>query len=810
VPSASYRVPGGSREWAKLSSKTGGAGGLCGCDASMMSDPIAIVGMACRYPDAADPAQLWENVLAGRRAFRRIPDEHMRRADCWPPDPPAPDRCCSPKAAVIAGLDFDCAELALDTAARALTDAGFPGGEGLPKGRTSVVIGTTRTGEFTTIAGRIVNQFDLNGGEFTVDRACSSSLLAVAQACATLRSGRADAALAGGVDLGIDPVEVIGLAQSGALATGAMRRPERNSNGLWPGEGGGVLVLVRQEDAEALRLRSYAKIVGWGIAADGRGGMNTPESHGHRLALERAYQVAGFDISTVGYLEGQGTGTPVGAETQLRALGQARRDAFESAPPAVIGTIEANIGHTKAAAGAAGLIKTALAVHHQVIPPATGHFEAHPELAGPQAALRVARTAELWPADQPVRAGISGTGLGGTCAHLVLESSGGPRRGQLDASSVRLVSSRQDCELLLLDADTGNLLRHRIATLAGKAERISYAEMADVAARAERDLAGRAVRAAVVASSPERLVAGCGALLRALAADHGGRLSNSGHSDPGTVIDVGAGVFLGSGTTQPRIGYLFPGQDSGHRAEDGAIAERFDVARELYQTLGARIDGDLTVTSAAQPRIVAASAAGLRVLAMLGIEAVTAAGHGLGELTSLHWAGGMDETDLIGLAAARGRAMASAGVRDGAVHSPAVARAATEFAGPLSRQRFYRLKRQVVSTVTGERLPAGTEVADLLTRQFLEPVRFGEAVEQLAAGVDLLLEVGPGRALSALAAELAPNVPVVALDTDGQSLAGTLSAAAAAYVLGARVRHDRLFCGRLTRPMPRNKPEWRL
>jgi enediyne polyketide synthase len=110
--------------------------------------------------------------------------------------------------------------------------------------------------------------------------------------------------------------------------------------------------------------------------------------------------------------------------------------------------------------------------------------------------------------------------------------------------------------------------------------------------------------------------------------------------------------------------------------------------------------------------------------------------------------------------------------------------------------------RQVVSTVTGEPLPADTSVPDLLIRQILEPVRFGAAVERLAAEVDLLVEVGPGRVLSALAAEIAPGVPVVALDTDSQSLAGTLSAVAAAYVLGARVRHDQLFTGRLIRPMP--------
>jgi enediyne polyketide synthase len=892
-----------------------------------MSCRIAVVGMACRYPDAHDPSQLWENVLAGRRAFRRIPDVRMRLADYWSPDPAEPDRFYSTNAAVLEGFEFDRTEfkvpgstyrvtdlthwLALDTAARALADAGFPGGDGLPTRDTLVVVGNTLTGEFTranlmrlrwpyvrrilsgalrelgwgdaklanfmqecekrykqpfpavdedtlagglsnTIAGRICNHFDLKGGGFTVDGACASSLLAVAHACAALRSGRADAAIAGGVDLSIDPFEVIGFAKTGALATDEMRVYDRNSNGFWPGEGCGMVVLVRDEDAQAQGLRSYATIAGWGAASDGRGSITRPEAEGHRLAVDRAYKAAGFDISSVGYLEGHGTGTAIGDATELRALSQSRRDACPTAAPAAISTIKGNIGHTKAAAGIAGLIKATLAVHHQVIPPATGHTEPHPELAGPEAALRVPRTAELWPAGQPVRAAVSAMGFGGINAHLVLESTGGARREQLDPRTVQLVSGRQDVEVVLLDADTVTALRDRAEALAGLAAGLSYAEVGDLAAVAEQELAGRPVRAAVVAASPAQLAARLRDLVAAL------------DSGSDTVIDAGAGVFFGGGTTQPRIGFLFPGQGSGRRADGGAIAARFGAARTLYETLSIRTDGDLADTSAAQPRIVAASAAGLRVLGVLGIQAMATVGHSLGELTSLHWAGAMDESELLELATARGRVMAVSSDGDGAMasaaaepeqvepllqgepvviagyngprqtvvsgpasavdrvcarasaqglmtaripvshafHSPAVAEAATKFAAHLRGQRFRPLERTVVSTVTAEQLPGDADIADLLVRQILEPVRFGAAVSQIAADADLLLEVGPGRVLTALVADIAPDVPVIALDTDSQSLVGTMSAVAAAYVLGAPVRHDQLFCDRLTRPMP--------
>jgi enediyne polyketide synthase len=891
-----------------------------------MSGRIAIVGMACRYPDANGPEELWDNVLAGRRAFRRLPDERMRLADYWSPDPAAPDRFYSTKAAVIEGFEFDRVAfrvagstyrvtdlthwLALDTVSRALDDAGFPAGEGLPKRNTAVIVGNTLTGEFTranlmrlrwpyvrrvvssalhdhgwddaevadfvrdlepryklpfppvdedtlagglanTIAGRVCNQFDLKGGGFTVDGACSSSLLAVAQACAALRSGQADAAIAGGVDLSIDPFEVIGFAKTGALATGEMRVYDRRSNGFWPGEGCGMLVLVRQEDAEAQGLRSYATIAGWGFSSDGRGGITRPEADGHRLAVQRAYEVAGFDFSSVSYLEGHGTGTAVGDETELRALSLARRDACETAPAAAISTIKGNFGHTKAAAGVAGLIKATLAVHHQVIPPATGHFDPHPVLEGPNPALRVPATAELWPGDQPVRAGVSAMGFGGINAHVVLEASGGARRGELDSRTLQLVGSRQDCEILLLDADSPEQLIERVNELAELCAKLAYAELADLAAELERELADRRVRAAIVAATPEDAAHRLTTLRMLL------------ETGVETATDAAGGVFLGTGTLPPRIGYLFPGQGSG-RKTGGAIAGRFEPARDLYEKLTTSANGDLADTAAAQPRIVAGSVAGLRVLSMLGIQATGAVGHSLGELTSLHWAGGMDESALLCLAAARGQVMASASVGGGAMasiatspevvqlllpgepvviagyngplqtvvsgpadavdricklageqglvttrvhvshafHSPAVAPAAAQLDAYLADQEFAPLTGSVFSTVTGDVLAADTQVRDLLVRQVLEPVRFEAALRRMANGVDLLLEVGPGRVLAGLASEVAPLIPAIAMETDSASVSGALSAVAAAYALGAPVRHAQLFRDRLTRPLP--------
>jgi enediyne polyketide synthase len=899
-----------------------------------MSTPIAIVGIACRYPDASTPAELWENVLAGRRAFRQIPDERLRLEDYWSADPAAPDKFYTRKAAVIEGFEFDRVKykiagstfrttdmthwLALDTAARALEDAGFADGDGLPRTNTIVIVGNSLAGEFTranlmrlrwpyvrrtlssaltelgwddsklggfltdleqrykgsfppvdedtlagglsnTIAGRICNHFDLGGGGFTVDGACSSSLLSVVTACAALGDQAADAAVAGGVDLSIDPFEIIGFAKTGALATGEMRVYDRNSNGFWPGEGCGMLVLMRQDDAEARGLRIYATIAGWGYSSDGKGGITRPEAAGHRLAISRAYRLAGFDIGSVGYLEGHGTGTAVGDTTELRAFSEARQAAAPARPAVAISTIKGNIGHTKAAAGVAGLIKAAMAVHHQIIPPATSHTDPHPLLTGDSPALRVPLAAELWPPDQPIRAGISSMGFGGINAHIVLAAHSdaeAARRTSLDSRTTRLTGSRQDAELLLLDAASTADLKGRVAGLAELCRRLAFAELSDLAATLAGELIGGPVRAAVVAASPDQ------------AADRLDGLVQMLDSGTGTAVQVQSGLFLGRAGGAPRIGYLFPGQGSG-KGTEGALRRRFAVARELGRAFSVPADGDMVATAVAQPRIVSSSIEGLRVLALLGIEAEAAAGHSLGELTALHWAGAMDEAQVLALAAERGRVMAQASEGGGAMasiaagpdqvepllpgddaqvviagyngpaqtvvsgqaeavervcraaavaglatsriavshafHSPLVAPAAAGLGRYLTGREFTPLTRRVLSTVTGEVLPADADLRELLVRQVREPVCFAAAAGQLAAAADLLIEVGPGRVLSGLAAGIAPDVPVITLDTDGASLTGVLSAAAACYVLGAEVRTDALFAGRFTRPLPLDK-----
>ena len=361
---------------------------------------IAIVGMACRYAEARSPRELWENVLAQRRSFRRIPRLRLNLADYSAPQQ-REDAISVTMAAVLEDYEFDRVRfrvsgdtflstdlshwLALDVAEQAFADAGMSNGNAGQRERTGVFVGNTLTGEFSranlmrlrwpyvrrvisaalqngggklssdharllaeieslykspfpattedslagglsnTIAGRICNYFDLKGGGYVVDGACASSLLAIANACSALQAGDVDVALAGGVDLSLDPFELAGFSKLGALASEKMRVFDEHSSGFWPGEGCGFVVLMRREEAVAQQHSVRAVIRGWGISSDGSGGITRPELSGQVLALDRAYRRAGYGIDSVAYFEGHGTGTAIGDAVELQALSQARR-----------------------------------------------------------------------------------------------------------------------------------------------------------------------------------------------------------------------------------------------------------------------------------------------------------------------------------------------------------------------------------------------------------------------------------------------------------------------------------------------------
>jgi enediyne polyketide synthase len=477
---------------------------------------IAIVGLACRFPDADDPAALLDAVLTGRRAFRRIPPARLDLAEYYNPDPRARDATYSTRAALlegwrfdlgafrISGSDFASAEpeqwLALETAARALAAAGFPGGAGLPAGQTGVFIGHTPAkdgapaaalrlrwpytrrvladalaaagippragheviaaaaarylapfppitersltgGSAASIATTITGRFGLGGGGFIADAGGASSLAAISSACLALAAGQVDAAVAGGIDLGIDPYDLVTLATAGRLARAEMRVYDAHPTGFLPGEGCGAVLLMRTSDARAKGLPVYAEIVGWGSASQ-RGASGDEdadpaalgeETRARLLAMHRAHEMAGIEPAEVQLVEGTGAGIGADDDAELAALAELRAG---SRHVAALGAVSANIGNAGAAAGAAALIKTVLAIANGVLPPSTGVRTPHPMLHDGRAALRLPVTPEPWPAG--IRhAGVAAAGAGGLAFHLILRGEPGEHIAGTKAPQLR-------------------------------------------------------------------------------------------------------------------------------------------------------------------------------------------------------------------------------------------------------------------------------------------------------------------------------------------------------------------------------------
>lgn len=307
-------------------------------------------------------------------------------------------------------------------------------------------------------ASRIANRLDLHGPAYTVDAACASSLLAVEHAVRELRSGRCDLVLAGGVHL-VDDVPFWSVfTQLGAISrTGKMRPFDRRADGLLIGEGVGILALKRLDRAESDGDRIYAVIRGVGSSSDGRAAtVMSPRSSGQVLALQRAWTDAGLDPATLGLVEAHGTATGAGDAAEIASL----REVFGDDAEIVLGSVKSMIGHTMPAAGAAGLIKAVLAVHHGVLPPSLHCEEPHAALAGTR--FEVLSEARDWTAEQRV-AGVDAFGFGGINAHVVVSSHGAASRtsgrraasnpvDRLDVDLLALAGDSPDAVLALLNA----------------------------------------------------------------------------------------------------------------------------------------------------------------------------------------------------------------------------------------------------------------------------------------------------------------------------------------------------------------------
>src|SRR3984957_3863056 len=428
---------------------------------SSMEEPIAVIGLGCRFPGGIHgPEDYWQFLSEGRSAVGELPPQRWEPFDDGSPEVAAALARTTRSGSFlddVESFDADFFEvssreavkmdpqqrLLLEVAWEALENAGIPPGS-LRRSQTGVFAGACYTdygylaaldlpsvdawsnpgGALSIIANRLSYFLDLRGPSVTVDTACSSSIVALHLACQSLRIGDSDVALAAGVNLLLAPGVFRAFDQTGALSpTGACHAFDADADGFVRGEGCGVVVLKRLTDALHDGDRVLAVVRGSAVNQDGRSnGLLAPNPAAQMAVLRAAYANAGVPPHEVDYVEAHGTGTLLGDPIEARALGTVLGKGRPEQSPLLIGTAKSNLGHLEAAAGIAGLIKAVLAVQHGSIP-ANLHFRnPNPHIPFDQLRLKVVAEQEDWPqTSHPRRAGVSSFGFGGTNAHAVIE-----------------------------------------------------------------------------------------------------------------------------------------------------------------------------------------------------------------------------------------------------------------------------------------------------------------------------------------------------------------------------------------------------
>jgi acyl transferase domain-containing protein len=503
-------------------------------------EPVAIVGMACRFPGAPSLGAFWALLREGRHGIEAVPEDRWDVEALFDPDPKKPGKVNSRFGGFIADVDrFDAGffgispreavqmdpqqRLLLELSYEALEDAGLPPAR-LAGSDTGVFVGlmsndylhnqladqfrnidvhTASGAGFCMTANRLSYQFDLHGPSVAVDSACSSSLVAVFLACQSLWSGQATAALAAGVNLILSPAFNVFYAKGGLSAPdGKCKTFSAAADGIGRGEGAGVVVLKTLSQARQDGDRIYAVIRGGAVNHDGRSnGLTAPNRWAQERLLRAAYRHAGVSAKDVGYVELHGTGTLIGDPIEAQALGAILAEGREAEDRCRVGSVKTNVGHLEGAAGVAGLIKLALMLHHREIPPSLWFDAPNPHIPFERLPLLVQQARAPWPDDRSTLAGISSFGLGGTNAHLVMEGV-----APVETRRASLSTAGEPAHFLLLSARSEQALRDLAARYAQAL--FSTAEE-DVAAVCHSTALRRSLheyRAAFVAPDRGRLV----------------------------------------------------------------------------------------------------------------------------------------------------------------------------------------------------------------------------------------------------------------------------------------------------------------
>jgi acyl transferase domain-containing protein/acyl-CoA synthetase (AMP-forming)/AMP-acid ligase II/aryl carrier-like protein len=787
-------------------------------------DPIAIIGIGCRFPGADGPSEFWQMLRDGRDAVTEVP------AGRWRTDGSA--AATARWGGFLDQVDqFDAAffgispreamrmdpqqRLLLEVAWEALEDGGqvpeqlagsrtgvFMGSavseyQHLTLSRPDLIDGYSGTGTSPSVAAnRLSYFFDLRGPSMSVDTACSSSLVAIHLACRSLRDGEATLALAGGVNVMLTPGPAINFAKAGVLAAdGRCKTLDANADGWVRGEGAGVVVLKPLSRALADGDPVYAVIRGSAMNQDGRtNGLMAPSRQAQEEVLADAYRRAGVSPGVVQYVELQGLGTLLGDAIEAQALGAVLTDGRLPESPCTVGSVKTNIGHLEGAAGVAGVIKVALSLRHGAIPPTLNFSEPNPNIAFDDLALRVAQT--LTPFDEHggrAIAGVSAFGFGGTNAHIVMAEAPQVRSAETTAGdphvAVLPLSARSPEALVTLAA------RYETALASG-------APVADLCRTAAVHRAHHAHRLAVIGGSRQALCEALAAYRQG--ADHDGLVAGRRGIDrrPGAVF-----LFSGDGSPWARMGHRLFEREPVFR--DTLIscdqAMRPHLGSSLLTELQAaapdsRVGDDPAVTI---PAVFAIQVALAALWRSWGVQPSAVIGHGAGEVAAAYAAGALDLDGAAQLICARAKLMrrSSDDAARRALDDMLASLVVTAPAVPM------------YSTVTGDALDTGSlRDSGHWMATSRSPVRLGAAVRRLtAAKEEVFLEVGPQpdllTAVGDVVAETGDVTLVPSMGTGDEEYATMIAAVGALYAAGQSIAWRRIH-NDAGRPVPAPTYPW--
>ncbi|KRV50594.1 polyketide synthase [Wenjunlia vitaminophila] len=642
-----------------------------------LTEPVAVIGLGCRLPGEVDgPQDYWRLLAEGRDGVVEVPASRWDAARFLCDDFTVPGTIRSGSGGFLTHWDpasFDASffgispreavamdpqqRLLMEVVWEALEHAGLPA-DRLHGTRGGVFVGitlheyavrhfqalgpqdvdayTVTGGVHNAAAGRIAYHLGLHGPAVAVDTACSSSLTAVHLACQSLRTGDADLAFAAGTNLMLMPESSISLSRFGTLAPdGRCKAYDASADGLGRGEGCGVVVLKRLADAERDGDRVLAVVRGTAVNQDGASsGPTVPNGLAHEDVIRTALDRSGLGPRDIDYVEGHGTGTPLGDPIELEALASVFVSDRDPDRPLLVGSAKTNLGHTEATAGVAGLIKSVLALHHRHIPPHLHLTERTHRISERAARIEIPAQGQPWPdTGRPARAGVSAFGISGTNAHVVLEQA---------ASSGEAPAHRHGGPLLFqLSGATPAGLRANAERLADWLGRNAEASPVDVAHTLGRRRTHLPHRAAVVADS----LAGLGQELKSLAAGE----TTPGAVTAATLPSAGEGavwVFSGQGSQWTGMGRELLATEPAfaevvHRLEPVVAAESGLSLVELL------CDRDLTDAPLGhlQPAVFAMQVGLAEVWRAHGAEPAAVLGHSMGEVAAAVVSGALELED---------------------------------------------------------------------------------------------------------------------------------------------------------------------